>query len=80
METDTLLATGSINVVPQDYGANSGSAEHGHPDNGSPGFGTRSPNSVGDNESCPVKGGELDWSSLIPWTSYTPCVLLMFPP
>uniref|UniRef100_A0A8C5FN00 Ion transport domain-containing protein n=1 Tax=Gadus morhua TaxID=8049 RepID=A0A8C5FN00_GADMO len=58
METDTLLATGSINVVPQDYGANSGSAEHGHPDNGSPGFGTRSPNSVGDNESCPVKGGD----------------------
>ncbi|XP_056464504.1 two pore channel protein 2 [Gadus chalcogrammus] len=58
METDTLLATGSINVVPQDYGANSGSAEHGHPDNGSPGFGTRSTNSVGDNESCPVKGGD----------------------
>ena len=58
METDRLLATGRINVDPQDYGANSGSAEHGQPDNGSPGSGSGSPHSVGDNESCSVKEGE----------------------
>ena len=64
METDRILATGSVNVDPKDYGTYSGSAEHGQPDHGSPGSESESgsPLSAGDNESCPGKGGECERS------------------